>query len=264
MLRQALKMRGFNVVGQDDKVGTIHDFYFDDDSWTVRYVIVDTGSWLTGRKVLVSPAAIAEIDWQMDQVRSPLTRQQIEESPDIALDQPVSRQHEVMLHDYYAWPYYWGAPAGRTGISTAGPLGAAAPMPPVTSATGTTDPETPEGIKRAAQNEGDPHLRSMREVHGYTVNATDGDIGKIDDFFFDETEWRIRYLLVDTGPWIFGKEVLISPEWAKNVSWTERDVHVKVTRAQVKESPEYNPQRSMDRDHETMLYAHYGYPGYWV
>lgn len=264
MLRQALKMRGFSVVGQDDKVGTIHDFYFDDDSWTVRYAVVDTGSWLTGRKVLVSPAAIAEIDWQMEQVLSPLTRKQIEESPDIALDQPVSRQHEVMLHDYYAWPHYWGAPAGRTGMSTAGPLGAAVPMPPVTGATGAIDPETPEGVKRATRNEGDPHLRSMREVHGYAVNATDGDIGKIDDFFFDETEWRIRYLLIDTGPWIFGKEVLISPEWAENVSWTERDVHVKVTREQVKESPEYNPQRTTDREHETMLYAHYGYPGYWV
>ena len=107
-------------------------------------------------------------------------------------------------------------------------------------------------------------MHSMHEVHGYAVQATDGDIGKIDDFFFDETEWRIRYLLVDTGPWIFGKEVLISPEWVENVSWTERDVQVKVMREQVKDSPEYNPQRTVDREHETMLYTYYGYPGYWV
>lgn len=263
MLRRANKMQGFNVVGQDDKVGTIHDFFFDDQSWTVRYVVVDTGPWLVGRRVLVSPAAFTEIDWQMERILSPLTRAQIENSPDIDLDQPVSRQHEVALHDYYVWPYYWG-PATGMGMAGIGPIGAADPLPPTgtpvgaSPSTSTTQTGTDSQVKR------DHHLRSMREVDGYAVHASDGDIGKIDDFFFDETEWRIRYLLVDTGPWIFGKEVLISPDWIEGISWDDRAARVHVTRDQVEDSPEYTPQGPVNREHETMLYAHYGYPGYWV
>ncbi|MCB0116830.1 MAG: PRC-barrel domain-containing protein [Caldilineaceae bacterium] len=265
MLRQALKMRGFHVVGKDDKVGKIHDFYFDDQSWTVRYVIVDTGSWLDDRKVMLSPAAIAEIDWSREQVLSPLTREQIEDSPDIALDQPVSRQHEVMLHDHYAWPYYWGAPAGRAGMTPGtGPIGAAAPIPPATTSVRTAAESAPEAVKEAMHEKGDPHLRSMKEVRGYGIHATDGGIGEVDDFFFDEAEWRVRYLLVDTGVWIFGKEVLISPDWIDNVSWADLRVNVDVSREQVENSPEYNPQQTIGRDSETMLYTHYGFPGYWV
>ncbi len=268
MLRKARDMEGFNVVGKDDKVGTIDDFYFDDESWTVRYVVVDTGSWLVGRKVLISPAAISALDWQGRQVLSPLTQEQIENSPAIDLDRPVSRQHETALHDYYAWPYYWGVPAASSGMSTMGPVGAAAPLPPATSPPLTTEPTsaetTPEEVQRARRDAGDPDLRSMNEVHGYGIHATDGDIGKVKDFFVDELEWNIRYLLVDTGPWILGKEVLIAPEWIRDISWADRTASVDVTRDQIEKSPEYEPQRGVDRRHETMLYAHYGFPGYWV
>lgn len=256
MLRKLNDLSGFQIQALDDKVGKVHDFYFDDKSWHVRYVIVDTGPWILGKQVLISPSVIEGVDWNAGIMGLNLNREQIENSPDIGLDLPVSRQHEIALHQHYGWPAYWSpAPVIAT------PMGGYA-MPVATGAVAAPRVlEDEENVEEGEQ--GDPSLRSLNEVTNYNIHATDGQIGHVDDFFADENDWRIRYALVDTRNWLPGRHVLISIDWADRIDWDSRELFVDVTRKQVEESPEYKPQQQLTRSYEESLYASYQMPGYW-
>jgi len=100
MLRSLKKLFGNKILATDGQIGRVHDFYFDDQEWTVRYMVADTGGWLKGRLVLISPAALGEADWGAESFPVNLTRQQIGESPGIEEDLPVSRQQEIELQRY--------------------------------------------------------------------------------------------------------------------------------------------------------------------
>lgn len=256
MLRKLSEIRGFSIAALDDEIGSVDDFYFEDDSWSIRYVVVDTGPWILGRQVLISPAAIQSLIWDDQILAVNLTKDQVKNSPGIGVDEPVSRQHEIELHNYYGWPGYWttpGVPTAVTGIHTA-------PIPP---ATAIPRERLAEGHQAVKEN-GDPHLRSMSEVLNYNIQATDDDIGHVEDFFADADDWRIRYMLVDTRNWLPGRKVLVGTDWIESINWMNSDVHLTVTRGQVEKSPEYDPKAPLTRDYETNLYRHYQIPGYWT
>lgn len=265
MLRRFEDLRGFNLRATDGDVGQIDDFYFSDDDWQVSYIVVQTGSWLLGRKVLISPHVAHPPLWEERVLPVDLTKEQVENSPDIDLEQPVSRQHQIALHSYYGWPAYWagGAMLGPTGV-----------MPMDYPATGAglaaeqtyiVDDETPvEGDLSAAHADEDPHLRSAKEVTGYHIQATDGEIGHVDDFFVSETEWNIQYVMVDTRNWLPGRKVLILPDSIREIDWEGSQVFVDHTRDEIKESPEFDPRGSLDRTYETSFHDYYGRPYYWL
>lgn len=256
MLRRLNQLTGFKIAATDDQIGSVQDFYFDDHTWTVRYMVVDTGPWILGRQVLIPAAAIETVNWEGSTISLPLTTEQVKNSPDISLEQPVSRQHEIALHEHYGWPGYWyAAPA------MASPMGGmyAVPVPPES----VVDPLTEDEMPDAPEEQGDPHLRSVKEVVGYDIQATDGSIGHVEDFFAGENEWRIRYLLVDTRNWLPGRKVLIGVDWAERIDWSERDVIVNVTREKVQDSPEYDPQAPLSRHYEENLHNYYHLSGYW-
>jgi uncharacterized protein YrrD len=250
-------VRGYKIAAIDDSIGSAHDVLFDDHTWVVRYLVVDT-AWIFGRKVLISPDSIEGVDTDKRAVRLSLTKERIENAPDIDTDKPVSRQDETSLRDYYGWPYYWTMyPAGA----------AAAPLvPPISpEAVGAETGETPAaGDAAPAEESHDPHLRSAKEVEGYTLHATDGELGDVVSFVIDDDGWRIRYLVVDTGRWLPGRKVLVAPDWAEGISWTDRDVHVNVDRETVRNAPDYDSNKAITRDDEMGLYAHYGRVGYWI
>jgi hypothetical protein len=246
MLRSLDEVRGYNIYEKDGDMGVAHDFYFDDREWTIRYLIVDTGFWLPGRQVLISPAAIRHVDWDKGRLELNLTKEQVENSPDIVTERPVSRQQEAKLVAYYRWPVYWDPFVG--GIT---PAVLAVPQP------ASEDP-----ADKAAE-EGDPHLRSVKEVTGYSIEATDGSIGHVEEFIADDDNWAIRYMVVDTRNWLPGKKVLVSPHWIRSISWAQRSVHVELTREAIKRAPEYDPSMTVHRDYEDRLHAHYDLPKYW-
>ena len=255
MLRSMKKdLRGFTVGATDGDIGHVEEFYFDDASFTVRHLVVDTGGWLGGRKVLISPMALRDIDWGGKRINAALTKAQVEKSPAIDTDRPVSRQHEIEYYRYYGYPYYWEA----------GPyLWGAYPYPyPFPLAGRATSLEKERHWDWAGEG-GDPHLRSSAAVIGYHIAATDGDIGHVEDFLVDDATWAIRYMIVDTRNWWLSKKVLVSPEWIERVDWSDSKVHVGVTREQIKKSPEYDPSGPVERDYETRLHDHYGRPSYW-
>ncbi|MFW6154773.1 MAG: PRC-barrel domain-containing protein [Planctomycetota bacterium] len=249
MLRSTEELFKYRLEAIDGDIGTVKDIYFDDHTWTVRYLVADTGTWLPGRKVLISPASVSQPDWEAGALPVSLTVEQIENSPSIESERPVSRQHEAGLATYYGWPAYWtpvGVPAG--GMT---PAGAAA------------QPAAPRPQEPGKAEHEDPHLRSIDEVTHYYIHASDGEIGHIEEFFVDTDAWIIRYIGVDTRNWLPAKKVLISPAWIDRISWTRGEAFVRMSRDAIKRSPEYDPSEPISRQYEQRLHDHYGTPGYW-
>lgn len=249
MLRSLTDLFGFAIKATDGHIGRVHDFYFDDQHWTVRYLVADTGGWLSGRLILISPVALKAPDWDARTFPVSLTRPQVEDSPSILSDMPVSRQHEIQLHRHYGWPTYWGG-----GMVTGEIL---AFYPELVAMSRVSDKHPSEEDAARSEEGGDPHLRSVREVTGYHVQATDGEIGHVDDFLVDDEDWGIHYIVADTHNLLPGKRVLLSPRWIEQVNWDESKAHVTVSRHKVKEAPEYHSGVTVDRRHEETLYDHY-------
>ncbi len=250
MLRETNELKGCRLAARDGEIGHLKDFYFDDQKWTVRYLVADTGKWLPHRKVLISPFAVTGVRTTPHKaVEVNLTRQQIEESPSIEAHKPVSRQFEAEYHRYYGWPYYWPGPL------LWGPLefpGAALPA---------TLPVEPH---RTAVVEGeDAHLRSVAEVTGYEIQALDRHFGHVEQFILDEETWALRYLVADTRNWWPGKQVLLALQWISWVSWSEMSVYIDFDRDTVRRAPEYVPGKPVTREYEQALFEHYQRTPYW-
>ncbi len=248
MLRQVKDLRRYTIAASDGDIGRIDDVYFDDQSWTVRHLVVDTGAWLTGRRVLIPPRAIDRIDAGQERVAARLTRKQVEDSPGIDTEQPVSRQHERHLYGYYGYPFYWGGPY------LWGPIPYPAAPPP-----GGYPVERESGDEPA----GDVHLRSARDVSGHHIQATDGELGHVEDFLIDEQTWAIRYLVVDPRNWWPGHFVVIATEWIVAVHWNDSTVQVDVDKETVRKAPPYEAERVLDREYERRLHGYFRRPGYW-
>jgi hypothetical protein len=247
VLRQAKDLQRFKVRATDGEIGDVDEFYFDDETWTLRYLVVETGSWLEKRRVLVAPESFGLPDWPRE-LPVKLTREQVKDSPPIDMDKPVSRQLELEYRAHFNLPLYWTPPGGFAppALPVAGPL-----------------LEHVEAERDRAVEEGDPHLRSSRAVTGYHIEARDGEVGHIEDFLVDDETWAIRYIVIDTHNWLPGKHVLLSPEWVQKIDWAGSKVGVDVERDQIKQAPEFDASAPVGRDYEAALHAYYGRKPYW-
>lgn len=256
MLRAASGLKGLSIAAVDGDMGSIKDLYFDDLTWTIRYLVVDTGSWLPGRQVLISPLSV-RAGSLTDKVKVDLTQAQVKQSPPVEADRPVNRQEEARLSQYYKYPYYWEGPL-RWGL-----LGyPGVPLTPAPIAV--PDPVTEEMAARERGSAmGDPSLRSTQDVIGYYIAARDGDIGHVEDFLIDGRAWAIRYMVVNTRNWWPGKKVVVSPEWIASVSWPDSRVNVDLTQEQIKAAPDYDSSRPFEREYESRLFEHHGRRKYW-
>jgi uncharacterized protein YrrD len=246
MLNKTKTLEGYKLDSLDGEIGKVKEFYFDDHYWAIRYLIADTGNWLTGRQVLISPYALVTVRKEEQHIAIDLTHKQIEDSPSLSTDKPVSRQFEETYYGYYGWPMYWGG----------------------SYMWGTYPYIMRDREKWSKSGQGkkvwDSHLRSSHEVSGYHIQAADGEIGHVEDFIIDDETWAIRYLIIDTRNWWPGKKILISPQWIERVSWSESKVFVNLSTETIKLSPEYTEESLITRDYETRLHQHYNRPGYWA
>lgn len=245
MLLKTKTLAGYKLHCLDGEIGKVDEFYFDDKHWTVRYLVANTGNWLTGRLVLISPYALKAVDKDGQTIAVNLTKKQIEDSPSIDTDKPVSKQFERDYYGYYGWPTYWSGAFMWGNYPTL--------------------QRNLEQEKIAARESKiwDHNLRSTHEVTGYHLQAKDGEIGHIDDFIIDEDTWAIRYLIIDTQNWWPRKKVLLSPKWINRVSWNESKAFIDLPRETIKQSPEYIDGSLLSRDYETELHHHYKRRGYW-
>ena len=244
MLRSMKQICGDKLGASDGEIGHVKDFYFDDRNWAVRYLVADTGSWMPGRLVLISPQAFGNLYQGGKMLFVNLTRQQIENNPSIETHKPISRQYEEEYHRYYGWPFYWQGDAlwGMSGF----PLLSQRSEPFLAE----------QAAKTVTKHESvDAHLRSGQTVIGYHVQTRDGEAGRVIDFVMDDKDWAIHQLAVDTGHWLSGKKVLIQPSQIDRIRWDESKVFVDLTKKAVLGSPVFDPAAFGIREHDPRIFV---------
>lgn len=219
MLRSMKNFGDFGLRATDGEIGSVQEFYFDDKSWTIRYLVLKTHKWLPGRVVLISPSSLGTPDWERKVIPVSLTKSQIEQSPLLDDHRPITRKNEEELRKYYGWTDYW--------------------------------------------NNVDLNLQSSNDVMSFKISARDGALGKVADFILDDTNWRIRYMVVDTNEWLPSKKVLLSLDWIDQIVPEGKKVRVDLLRKQIEKAPEYDEKTIVSRDYEVSLYGYYGKPIYW-
>ncbi|TVQ40633.1 MAG: PRC-barrel domain containing protein [Spirochaetaceae bacterium] len=248
MVHGIRKMHGFRLHATDDELGHVEDWYFDDEKWVVRYLVVKTGFWFLGKEVLISPHSVTAVDWEKRTVDVSLTRAQVEESPDIDTHQPISRRKEREFHLYYNVPAYWGGLGlwGHEMVPDGRPLEA-------------------EAAEQTGCEPEDEHLRSVREVIGYRLHAVDGDIAQVNDFLFEDQTWALRFLQAPLTGRGGGRALVIPPKLVDHVVWSRTQVAVNASREQLLSAPALEKgETTVDRDFETRLFTHYTTHPYWV
>jgi sporulation protein YlmC with PRC-barrel domain len=257
MLRSVNDVHGYTISASDGDVGNVEDLYFDDEAWGVRDLVVDTGSWLPGRKVLMSPFSVARTDGGERSIHVKLTREQVKDSPDIDTRKPVSRQHELEHLRYFGYPVYWGGPYlwGLSGY----PMLAPGLAPRAAPAASVAAQKRERVLRDTDRRSEDSRLRSTEQVKGYHILAADDGIGHVEGFIFDDEAWDIRYLVIDPANWWpGGRKALIATRWINGIDWPQRTVNVNVTRDAIRNSPDYDPEVPITRDYEARLHEFYG------
>jgi sporulation protein YlmC with PRC-barrel domain len=249
MLWNASAIKGYAIKASDGCVGTVSDLLFDDARWAVRWLVVDTGKWLSGRKVLLPLSTLGNPEPEQREFMVELTMRQVKDSPDIDTDRPVSRQMGAHVYDYYGWSPYWGMGLYMGGYGYA--EGAMLASPYLDSV------RREEQIADAPRDDDDPHLRSIEAVTGYHIHASDGEIGHVEDFLLDDGNWSVRFLIVDTTNWWAGTKVLISPQSVREINWSNRLVNLTVDCQKVKDSPAYDASTTVDGAYEKRFHDHY-------
>lgn len=258
MLRKVNDLNGYNLQATDGELGKVKDVFFDDEKWTIRYLVVETGGWLNSRRVLISPYSVTRIDEVDESIGVRLTQEQVRNSPDIDTHQPVSRQMEGNFSRYYGLGNYWIGPelwgTGGYPVLTA----------PNVAGGGHVPDRAEELLQQASDRPEDYHLRSAENVQGHHIQGTDEEIGHVEDFVFDDETWALRYFIVDTRNWWpGGRKVLLATHWVDRIDWAASLVYVNLTREQIRNSPEHDPDQPLNRDIEATLHVHYGMRNYW-
>jgi hypothetical protein len=251
MLWRLSDLKLFSIRAQDGPIGRVSELLVSDETWTVRYLVVDTAEGVLAERVLLSPLAFDTPNGPAKVLPVRLTKNQVRNAPAASREEPVSRHRERELHDYYGWPYYWiGGPIWGPFL-TPGELSRAqferAPLP-----------EAEEAKLRKTEPPSDPHLRSTNEVEGYRFEAVDGELGHVQDFVLDDGDWRIKYFEITTRTWWPGKKVLLPAEHVREVRWDDRRVHADVRRETVKKAPRYEESEPISPQLEKELAQHYG------
>ena len=279
MLRSMKDLENYAIGATDGPIGQVKDFYFDDQAWVIRYLVVEAGSWLSGRKVLISPMSVQHADWAARLLPVAITQEQVRNSPDIDTQQPVSRQHERDHLGYYGHPYYWDGlglwgegryPHAWMADHPATGVGRVEPdrRPAANTSAGTSAGVSAEASAEASAESNrhrndDPHLRSCQAIVGHHIHATDGEIGHVDGMLVDDETWAICYLVVNTSNWWMGHQVLLAPPWITGVHWSDRSVTVGLSRQAIRDAPAYDPSAPLNREQETGLHDHHDRPVYW-
>jgi hypothetical protein len=264
MLRSIKDFEDCVIGAIDGDIGQVKDFYFDDHAWVIRYLIVDTGHWLTRHQVLISPIAVHSPDWAAHRLPVSITREQVRNSPDIDTDEPVSRQQERQYHGYYGYPNYWGGNnrwgggpypygllPGRGGFGSE-------------NAILEQDDAAFARADEARMRGDDPRLRSCQAVIGYRIVANDGEIGHVQSLIADDETWAIRYIVVNTSNWWLGHQVLVAPEWVTGLSWADQSLALALDREGIRSAPAFDSTKALNRELEERLYQHHGREGYWT
>ncbi len=237
MVNSLKRIFGFEVRAKDGSSGEVNDFIFDQDLWLNRYLIVRSGEWLKARRLVVPLVFIKNIEDRDQRLDIDLTREQLEQSPDLDLARPLRLEHQEKLQKYYGWPPYWPERGFKT------------PFIP-------SPEEAEEDVKEESPVK-DKILRSCREVFGYRLRTPEGESGEVEDFLVEPDDWMIRYIVFDTRRWLPAKRVLLVPEWVDGINWEDQSFRMDLEIERIRGAPEYDPSRPLDREAEEELSEYY-------
>jgi uncharacterized protein YrrD len=219
----------FNLGAIDGEIGTVKEIYFDDQNWILRYLIVKTGNFFKEKSILISTQALLAPDWDKQIFATNLTLDQIKNSPDIDTDKPVYRQQEVTLYDHFPWDIYWA-------------LGL---MPLEDSVEIAISQKENERNSKA-----DPHLRSSDKVIGYSINTIDTELGHVKDLIIDTDSWKILFIVIKTGHWFSGKEILLPISSVSEIDWLASQVKVETTLKEIQQCAEFDAGAAVNEEYE--------------
>jgi hypothetical protein len=256
MILNTDSLQNLEIRARDGVLGRVKDYYFDDESWTLRYLVVETGTWLNSRRVLLATSILDAVDWRRAEVPVDLTQEQVRRSPGLDTEKSVTRAQEGELQAHYGWPAYWtGAGDLGGGLASPFPVVEAPIIPPVPA---TAEAALTPALATRSAPDGDPRLRRGRAVQGYHIEASDGAIGHLESFLFEDLTWRLCYAVVDTRNWLPGRKVVIPPDWISSVSWSTARVYFDLTRDAIKSAPPYDPSTEFSPSFERDLHRHLG------
>jgi len=238
MLRSIKELENAAISATDGLIGQVTDCWFDDDAWVIRYLVVEAGSWLASRKVLISPISVRHPDWPAHTLPVSITLELARNSADIDTDRPVSRQQEAEILRHYGYPNYWGG-AGLWGEGLYPRAMAGDAEDEDRAALGRPE-QALLRAERARNHNRAPQLRSCKAVTGFHIQASDGEIGHVAGYLIDDETWAVRHLIVDTSNWWIGHTTLIAPEWITGVHGSDKTVSIKLSRESVKHAPSYD------------------------
>ncbi|HEX8949328.1 MAG TPA: PRC-barrel domain-containing protein [Dissulfurispiraceae bacterium] len=248
-LRGLQSVAGYAVIAKDGEVGAVEEFLFDDREWAIRFIVVRTGDWLPGKKVLLPPSVLEEPDWELPKLHITIERAQLARGPILGAHEPASRMFQIDLYKHFGWAPFWLEEEYFN-----------VPLHPS---------EVSSGLSRDQEKADDPHLLSTADTIEYRVEALNGDVGHPEDFVMDEDDWIIYYFAValDRSENVpeeeTAKSVLIATEWVQKTAKEAGRVYLELDRDAVLRSPAYDPALPVDREYELELYDHYGRPRYW-
>ncbi|MEJ2105110.1 MAG: PRC-barrel domain-containing protein [Ignavibacteriaceae bacterium] len=228
MLKSLKEIIGYNIKASDGEIGKVSDFLFDDETWTIRYLVADTGNWLYDRLVLISPSSIGKPEWKSEELNVNLNKQQVQDSPKIEKDMPISRQHELELVKYYGWPDYWSGLGMGAGPAGTVPLQKVVP------------PQEVQAKEKEKENV-DSHLRSTEEVINYNISTKDGYYGYVKDIIVDDEYWLLKNFVLGTRKILpGGRNILCDIDSINQIDFTRSLIDVDLSKEKIKNKPEFN------------------------
>lgn len=247
MKRRLEELKGFSIETSDGTKGKIKDFLFDEDTWKVRYLDADFGSFFKDKRVLLPIDALKEPLWDEELIPVNLTSKQIEDSPSPEEKPTVSREYEKELMKHYSFAAYWSSgyiPPTHTGLYY--------PARPMNVPTKEVTEE------KVSEEKLDTKLRSFKEVTGYHILATDGHLGHVEDMIADDADWQLIYLIIDTSNWRpWSKKVILLINWLDKISYETREVSIDVHTDVIKNAPEFDTSKPVDQAFEEALIDYY-------
>ncbi len=217
-------LRGCSIAASDGNIGSAIELLFNDETWSVRYLVVDTGSWLAGGLVLLGRNELGRADPESGTIAVAVSKKELLRAPGIQTVTPVSIQLRKLERE-------------RRQALTA----------PATPPAGRGAPASTSPSANLRQRS-DPHLRSSAAIAGtYTFRTHDGEIGTVEDFVLDDEEWRIRYLVARVGLVLFGKKVLVPSDLVRSISAQCKEIGIDLTCSMLKHAHRFRPGEPIPR-----------------
>jgi len=240
MIISSKQLTHFSIHALDDKVGGIRDILFDDETFTVRYLVADTNTWLPlSRKVVISPISVKQLDEDSESVHINMTVDTLKNSPSIDEHKPVSREYEENLFKYFGYGYYWIGPGAWGEFAHPNEL---------------VELQRAEESETETPKKSTNHLRAVVEVGGYEVATTTDNVGHISNFVIDTESWKIIMLVVDTNNWLpGGKHLALLPRDIESIDWAAHSVVVNLSHDELVDRPEVESEKISEEGYVPML-----------